>query len=570
LIHSNKATLINSQHLAANTKSLKPPLLHSPTAFPLRKPVKHMPKVLVCDPISEAGLDILRKVAEVEEAIGLPEDELIKKTGDCEAIMVRSGTKITRRVLEHSPKLQIVGRAGVGVDNIDVPAATEHGVIVVNSPAGNTVAVAELALGMMLTLVRKLTPAHNSVVAGEWKRSKFLGTELYGKTLGIVGVGKIGIEVAKRAQSFGMSVIGFDPFLTSARAAQLGIEAVSLEEVWEKSDFITLHTPLTKDTRHLVNAKVLASMKSNAIILNCARGGIIDETALYEAISSGQIGGAGLDVYEVEPPQASPLFSLSNVILTPHLGASTEEAQVEVALDVARQIVDVLGGRPPQSAVNLPPLPPESREFIAPFLNLMEKLGRVQAQIRKGRIEKVEITYCGDLATHDVRALTRVFLKGLLMGTVDNVSYVNAPALAEARGIQVIQTKNPDSPNYQNLVQTKSHRFDEGEMRFRGVDGTIFNGTEPHIVSIQGLRVDVVPEDVLLLIPNHDSPGMVGKVGTILGDANVNIVGMQVGRKAVGERAVMLINLDEPVSDEIIEKIDAVPNLFGARIIDLR
>jgi len=529
-----------------------------------------MPKVLVCDPISEAGLDILRKVAEVEEAIGLPEDELILKTADCEAIMVRSGTKITRRVLENSPKLQIVGRAGVGVDNIDVPAATEHGVIVVNSPAGNTVAVAELTLGMMLTLVRKLTPAHNSVAAGEWKRSKFLGTELYGKTLGIVGVGKIGVEVAKRAQSFGMSVIGFDPFLSSARASQLGIEAVSLEEVWKNADFITLHTPLTKDTRHMVNDKVLAQMKPNAIILNCARGGIIDETALYDAISSGQIGGAGLDVYEAEPPKESPLFGLSNVILTPHLGASTEEAQVEVALDVARQIVDVLGGRPPQSAVNLPPLPPESREFIAPFLGLMEKLGRVQAQIRQGRIEKVEIAYCGDLAAHDVRALTRVFLKGLLMGTVDNVSYVNAPALAEARGIQVIETKNPDSPNYQNLVQTKSHRFDEGEMRFRGVDGTIFNGTEPHIVSIQGLRVDVVPEDVLLLIPNHDSPGMVGKVGTILGDANVNIVGMQVGRKAVGERAVMIINLDEPVSDEIIEKIDAVPNLFGARIVDLR
>ena len=529
-----------------------------------------MPKVLVCDPISEAGLDILRRVASVEEAIGLPEDELIQKTADCDAIMVRSGTKITRRVLENSPKLQIVGRAGVGVDNIDVPAATENGVIVVNSPAGNTVAVAELALGMMLSLVRKLIPAHNSVVGGQWKRSKFLGSELYGKTLGIVGVGKIGVEVAKRAQSFGMKTVGFDPFLSSARAAQLGIEAVSLEEVWKTADFITLHTPLTKETRHMVGEKVLAQMKPNAVILNCARGGIIDETALYNALKNGQIGGAGLDVYEQEPPKDSPLWSLENVILTPHLGASTQEAQVEVALDVARQIVDVLEGRPPQSAVNLPPLPPESREFIAPFLGLMEKLGRTQAQIRKGRIEKIELIYNGDLASHDVRALTRVFLKGLLMGTVDNVSYVNAPALAEARGISVIETKNPDSPNYQNLVQTKSERFDEGETRFRQVDGTIFNNREPHIVSIQGLRVDVVPEDVLLLIPNHDSPGMVGKVGTILGEANVNIVGMQVGRKRVGERAVMIINLEEPVSDDIIEKLDAVPNLFGARIIDLR
>lgn len=529
-----------------------------------------MPKILVGDAIAENGLAILRTVAQVEEKIGLSEAELVEIAPQYDAIMVRSGTKITRPVLEAATKLQIVGRAGVGVDNIDVAAATEAGVVVVNSPAGNTVAVAELAIGMMLSLVRKLIPAHNSVANREWKRSKFLGSELYGKTLGIVGVGRIGVEVTKRAQSFGMTVLGYDPFLSSNRAAQLGIEAVSLEEIWKRSDFITLHTPLTKETRHMVNADVLAQMKPGAILLNCARGGIIDESALYDALKNGKIGGAGLDVFEVEPPKDSPLATLPNVILTPHLGASTEEAQVEVALDVARQIVDVLEGRPPSSAVNLPPLPPETRELIAPFLTLMEKLGRIQAQIAAGRVETIELVYSGELAQNDTRALTRMFLKGLLQGQVDNVSYVNAPSLAAARGVEVIETKRGAIGDYANLVATCSTRNDNGHIRSRQVDGTIFNGREPHIVSIQDLRVDIVPDGTILLIPNHDRPGMIGHVGTILGKHRVNIAGMQVGRKAVGERAVMIINLEEPVSDEVIAELDAVPDLFGARLIDLR
>lgn len=529
-----------------------------------------MPKVLVCDPIAENGIEILKTAAEVDVQTGLSEDQLVQIVGDYDALMVRSQTKITARVLQAATKLQIVGRAGVGVDNIDVPAATQQGVIVVNSPAGNTVAVAELTIGMMISLVRKLIPAHNSLVEGKWLRSKFLGTELYGKTLGIVGVGRIGVEVARRAAAFGMTVLGYDPFLTTQRAAQLGIEATTIEDILKRADFVTLHTPLTKETRHLISAASLSTMKPSAIILNCARGGIIDEAALYEALRSGQLGGAGLDVYEVEPPQDSPLRELQNVILTPHLGASTEEAQVEVALDVARQIVDVLAGRPPQSAVNLPPLPPEAREFIGPFLPLVEKLGRVQGQIAAGRLEKIEIAYCGELAGYDTRALTRVFLKGLLQGSVDNVSYVNAPALAEARGIQVEEKKVPRSGDYANLVETISTRNDDGHVRTRQVDGTIFNGRDPHITSIQNLRVDVVPEGTLLLIPNHDRPGMIGHVGTILGDAGVNIVGMQVGRREVGAQAVMIINLEEPVPSEVIEKLDAVPDLFGARLIDLR
>lgn len=360
-----------------------------------------MPEVLVCDPIAEDGIAILQRAANVTVQTGLKEAQLIEIVSQFDALMVRSQTKITRSVLEAATKLQIVGRAGVGVDNIDVPAATERGVIVVNSPAGNTVAVAELTLGMMLSLVRHIQPAVASMKRAEWKRSAFMGSQLYGKTLGVIGTGKIGTEVIKRAQSFGMNVLGYDPFLTTARAAQLDIEAVSIEEILKRAEFVTLHTPLTKETKHLINAERIATMRDGAFIINCSRGGIIDEAALFDALQSGKLGGAGLDVFEVEPPGNSPLTTLDNVILTPHLGASTEEAQVEVALDVARQISDVFAGRPPQSAVNLPPLPPETREFLAPFLPLVEKLGRVQSQIADGRIESVSISYHGELSEYD-------------------------------------------------------------------------------------------------------------------------------------------------------------------------
>jgi len=530
-----------------------------------------MPEVLICDPISDEGLKILQGAANVTVKTGLKEAELIEIAPNFDAMMVRSQTKITRAVLEAATKLQIVGRAGVGVDNIDVPAATERGVIVVNSPAGNTVAVAELTLGMMLSLVRRLIPAGASMLRGEWKRSAFMGSELYGKTLGVIGTGKIGGEVIKRAQSFGMTVLGYDPFLTTARAQQLNIEATTIDDILKRADFVTLHTPLTAETRHMINAEKIAGMKDGAIILNCSRGGIIDESALYDALKSGKLGGAGLDVYETEPPVDSPLLQLDNVVLTPHLGASTEEAQVEVAVDVARQIADVFAGRPPQSAVNLPSLPPETREFLSPYLPLVEKLGKVQAEIATGRIESVAISYCGELSEYDTSALTRTFLKGLLQPSFEQVvSYVNAPLLAEARGVSVSETKCGKSEDYANLIETRVTRNDDGHQRARQVDGTIFNEREGHIVGIQGLRVDVLPQGTLLVLPNTDRAGMIGRVGTILGDAGINIVGMQVGRKAVGERAVMVISLEEPVPPSVIEQLDAQPDLFGARQVDLR
>lgn len=530
-----------------------------------------MPDILICDAIAEDGLTILQQSGNVSVELGLKEAQLIERASHFDAIMVRSATKITRPVLEAATRLQIVGRAGVGVDNIDIEAATERGVIVVNSPGGNTVAVAELTLGMMLALVRRLMPAHQSTSSGQWKRSQLMGNQLWGKTLGVVGVGRIGVEVIKRAQSFGMTVLGYDPFLTSARAQQLNIEATTVEEILRRADFVSLHTPLTPQTKGLINAEAIATMKDGAFVINCSRGGIIDEAALFEALQTGKLGGAGLDVFEQEPPQNSPLLGLDNVVLTPHLGASTEEAQVEVAVDVARQIVDVLAGRPPQSAVNLPTLPPETREFIAPFLPLVEKLGRLQAQIADGRIESIELRYCGELDDYDTSALTRVFLKGLLQDAFGGtVSYVNAPMLAEQRGLAVTEVKKSKSGDYANLIETCVTRDDNAHQRVRQIDGTVFNGREAHIVGIQGLRVDVVPEGTLLVIPNTDKPGMIGTVGTILGSAGINIVSMEVGRKNVGERAVMVISLEEPVNEDVLDKLNEQGDLFGVKQVDLR
>jgi D-3-phosphoglycerate dehydrogenase len=530
-----------------------------------------MPNVLICDTIADEGVKILERAANVTVKTGLKEDQLVAEVPGYDALMVRSATKITRPVIEAASQLQIIGRAGVGVDNIDVPAATERGVIVVNSPAGNTVAVAELTIGMILALVRRVIPAHNTMTQGQWKRSAFMGSEVYGKTLGVIGVGRIGAEVIRRAQSFGMNILGYDPFLTTARANQLHIEATTIEDILRRSDFVTIHTPLTKETRHLINADSIQMMRDGAFLINCSRGGIVDEAALYEALKSGKLAGAGLDVYESEPPKDSPLRELDNVVLTPHLGASTEEAQVEVALDVARQIVEVLGGRPPQSAVNLPPLPPETREFIGPFLPLMAKLGAVQGQLADGRIESVTLKYCGELSDYDTSALTRVFLKGLLQPSFDQVvTYVNAPLLAEQRGVAVTESRCARSEDYANLIETHVTRNDDGHQRVRKVDGTIFNERDPHIVGIQDLRVDVVPQGTLLIIPNTDKPGVIGRVGTLLGNAGINIVGMQVGRKAVGERAVMVISLEEPVSDEVLAELSRQPDLFGPRQVDLR
>jgi D-3-phosphoglycerate dehydrogenase len=525
-----------------------------------------MSKVLVSENIAHEGIEILRSVAQVDVRTGLKEQELVERIGDYDALVVRSQTPVTRRVIEAGANLKIVGRAGVGVDNVDVAAATERGVIVVNSPAGNTVAVAELTMGLMIALVRRIPAADVHVHSREWKRAQFMGKQLYGKTLGIIGLGKIGTEVAKRAATMGMNLIGFDPFITHERAQELGIELMDdVGDVFQQADFITLHVPLTRDTRRLVNRQTLEMMKEGVYVLNLSRGEIVDEAALADALRSGKVAGAALDVFEQEPPTDSPLLQFDNVIATPHIGASTEEAQTQVAVEVAQQVADVLQGRPPRNAVNMPGIPPELRERLEPYLRLAEKLGVLQAQFAEGRIERVELSYAGDLAEFDTQPLKRAFLRGLMQPFMRSVNDVNAPLIAEQRGIRISEHKTSAHEDYTNLIATKvATTVSQSEM-----SGTVFGKSEPRIISLHGYHIDIVPEGYILFVHNYDVPGMIGKVGTILGNASVNIAGMQVGRIAIGGKAVMALSVDSPVSEEVVQEIlQASDGIIAVKQVD--
>jgi D-3-phosphoglycerate dehydrogenase len=529
--------------------------------------LKIMPKVLVSDDIAREGVEILERVAQVDVETGLREQELVERIGDYDALVVRSQTPVTRRVIEAGARLKIVGRAGVGVDNVDVAAATERGVIVVNSPAGNTVAVAELTLGLMIALVRRIPAADVHVRSQEWKRSQFMGKQLYGKTLGIIGLGKIGTEVAKRAATMGMDLIGFDPFITQERAQELGIELMDdVSDVFQQADFLTLHVPVTRDTRRLVNRQTMEMMKDGVYVLNLSRGEIVDEAALAEALESGKVAGAALDVFEREPPTDSPLLKFDNVIVTPHIGASTEEAQTQVAVEVAQQIADVLQGRSPRNAVNIPGIPPELRERLEPYMRLAEKLGVLQAQFAEGRIERVELSYAGDLAEFDTQPLKRAFLRGLMQPFMrEAVNDVNAPLIAEQRGIRVSEHKTSAHEDYTNLIATKvATTASQSEMA-----GTVFGKSEPRIISLHGYHIDIVPEGYILFVHNYDVPGMIGKVGTILGNAGVNIAGMQVGRIAIGGKAVMALSVDSSVTEEVVQEIlQASDGIIAVKQVD--
>jgi D-3-phosphoglycerate dehydrogenase len=513
-----------------------------------------MPKVLISDDIAREGIEILKRVAQVDVQTGLKEAELVERIGGYDALVLRSQTKVTRAVIEAATNLKIIGRAGVGVDNIDVAAATERGILVVNSPAGNTVAVAELTLGLMIALARRIPAADVHVRSREWKRSQFMGKQLYGKTLGIIGLGKVGTEVAKRAATMGMDLIGFDPFISRERAQELGIELMDdVSDVFQQADFLTLHVPITRDTRRLINQQTIELMKDGVYLLNLSRGEIVDEAALADALRSGKVAGAALDVFEHEPPTNSPLLNFDNVIVTPHIGASTEEAQTQVAVEVAQQIADVLQGRPPRNAVNMPGIPPELRERLEPYMLLAEKLGVLQAQFAEGRIERVELSYAGDLAEFDTQPLKRAFLRGLMQPFMrEAVNYVNAPLIAEQRGIRVSEHKTSAHEDYVNLIATKVATTAQSQSE---MSGTVFGKGEPRIVSLHGYHIDIVPEGYILFVHNYDVPGMIGKVGTILGNANVNIAGMQVGRIAIGGRAIMALSVDSPVPEEVMQQI---------------
>lgn len=526
-----------------------------------------MPKVLVSDPIDQAGLDILSQVAQVDVKTGLSPDELVQIVPEYDALMIRSGTKVTKSVIEAGQQLKIIGRAGVGVDNVDVAEATRRGIVVVNSPEGNTIAAAEHALALMLALSRHVAAADNSVKSGEWQRKQFTGVEVYKKTLGVVGLGKIGSHVAAVARAMGMKLLAYDPFISAERADQLGCRLVDLDLLFREADYITLHLPKTPETTHLVNEKTLALMKPTARIVNCARGGIIDETDLAAAVRAGKIAGAALDVYEDEPLGDSPLRELGRkVVLTPHLGASTEEAQINVAMDVAEQIRDVLLGLPARSAVNIPGLRAELLEQLRPYLQLAETLGNLVGQLAGGRVEELTVRMQGEIAQNDTQPIVIASLKGLLSNALqERVNYVNANIEAKERGIHVIETRDTTVMDYTGSLTLSA----KGSMGHHSVTGVLLGGNEIRVTEIDDFPINVPPTKYMLFTLHRDMPGIIGKIGSLLGSFNVNIASMQVGRKIVRGEAVMVLSLDDPLPEGILAEITKVDGIRDAYTVSL-
>jgi len=528
-----------------------------------------MTKVLVSAPIDQTGIDILSQVAQVDVRTGLPPAELKAIIGEYDALMIRSGTQVTAEIIEAATKLRIIGRAGVGVDNVDVPAATKRGVIVVNSPEGNTIAAAEHALALMLSLSRHVPHAHASTMAGGWDRKTYVGNELYKKKLGVVGLGKIGSHVARVAKAMGMEVMAYDPFISAERAQQLQVRLLALPALFAEADYVSLHLPRTPETENLVNAELLATMKPTARIVNCARGGIVDEAALAEAVQNGVIGGAALDVYAKEPLAAdSPLRSVSQrLILTPHLGASTEEAQENVAVDVAEQIRDVLLGLPARSAVNIPGLTPEVMEQLKPHLQLAETLGLLLSQLAGGDVEQLEVRLQGEFASHPSQPLVVAALKGLLSAALgDSINYVNATLEAKARGIHVVEVKDDASRDFAGGSLQLSSKGSKGD---HSVAGAVFADGDLRITTIDEFPVNVTPSRHMLFTRHRDMPGIIGNLGTVLGEHNVNIASMQVGRRIVRGDAVMVLSLDDPIPASLLATIHAINGIQESHPVTL-
>lgn len=529
---------------------------------------KNILKVLVSDKLNESGLEILKQVAEVDYKPGLSPDELKNIIKDYSALLVRSQTIVTKEVIEAcSSNMKIIGRAGVGVDNIDLEAATNKGIIVVNSPEGNTTAAAEHTITMMMSMARQIAPADASMKRKEWKRSDFMGFEMFSKTLGIVGLGKIGTRVGKAALALGMKVLAYDPFVNEEIAAKLGFELVGLEDIWKRADVITFHVPKTKETTNLLNAETLKKCKKGVRIVNCARGGIVDEAALAEAIKSGHVGGAAFDVFSEEPVKTDNLLlELGNkVVLTPHLGASTEEAQLNVALDVAEQIRDVLNGGLARSAVNLPAMRAETIAQVKPFMSLAQNIGAVAAQLSDGAIQEILIEAKGELAKKNIEPLVVSILKGALSQTVEGVNFVNAPIIAKARGIKIVESKSVETGDYIEEL-TVTIKTDKGK---KLVSGTLVAENTPAIVQIDDYSMSATPVEHMLVTHHQDKPGMIAQVSTILWKNNINISSMHVGRKGPREMSVMVLNLDDPVSDLVAKQVGQIEGVLEAKYVRL-
>ena len=522
-------------------------------------------KILVAEPIAAEGVALLRTSHEVDERPGLGRDELCAILPDYDALIVRSQVKVDAGLIAAGTRLVVIGRAGVGVDNVDLDAATRAGIMVVNAPTGNTIAAAEHTLALLYGLARRTAPADASLRRGEWKRAQFTGLELRGRTLGIVGLGKIGQAIAARALAMEMTVVAVDPFVTAEQAANHGVELVDFDGMLARADVVTVHVPLTRSTRGLIGREAIARLKPGSIVLNVARGGVIDEAAVADALRSGQLGGAGIDVFEHEPPTDSPLLDAPNTLLTPHLGASTAEAQILVAEEVAAQVLDVLDGRSARYAVNAPLLTPETARAIAPYLPLAEVLGRFFAQFSRGGVRTLTLEIAGELAEHDGSPLTAAVLRGLLETSTDErVNLVNAGALAKARGITVVERKTPDAGAFSALLTLSG----ETGGRTTVVAGTVAAG-EPRITQLDDYHLDMAPADTMLITRHMDRPGTVGRVGIMLGEADVNISAMHLARSRPREDALMILALDDDVPESVSEAIrdqEAVRDLWTIRL----
>ena len=525
-----------------------------------------MPKILISDPISPDGVAFLADHAEVDTKYGMKPEELLAVVGDYDALVVRSETKVTAEVIAKGARLQVIARAGIGVDNIDLEAATSAGIAVVNAPAGNTVAAAEHTLALMLALSRNIPDANQSVKSGQWRRSAFMGVEVRNKTLGIAGLGRVGTEVARRAQGFGMRLVGYDPFIPPDYAQRLGVEMMSLDEMLAQSDFITVHTPLTDSTYNLIGPRQFALVKPGARLINVARGELIDQDALLEALDSGRLGGAALDVFAQEPPGDDPLLAHPKVVATPHLGASTEEAQREVALEAAEQVLAVLDGEPARNTVNAPFLAPDAHATVAPYIQPANVVGKLLTHLAGGQVLRATIRYEGEIAQHDTTILKAAVLAGLLApASEEQVNLINAPFLAQQRGLSVTEQRNSTAQEYASLV-TASLETSSGPISIAATSMR----NDAHIVKVNDYWMDITPSaPYLLFVDNQDQPGTIGAVGAVAGRHNINISFMEVGRLTLRGMAMMVLGLDDPVPPAALEEIKALPQINNARLVKL-
>lgn len=527
------------------------------------------PRILIADPLDAEGMQILRAHVDLVELPAISQEDLVATVGEFDGLIVRSRAQATAEVLDagaRDGRLRVVGRAGVGVDNIDVAAATQVGVIVVNAPTGNVLAAAEHTMAMLLSLSRQIPQADKSVRAGEWRRTAFVGVEINGKRLGLIGLGRIASLVAERAQAFGMDVVAYDPYVGKDYTSNLGVELVELDDLLETSDYISVHVPATEQTRNMIDAAALRRCKPGVRLVNCARGGIVNEDALLRALESGHVAGAALDVFTMEPPVGSALLCHPGVVLTPHIAGSTREAQRQVAIDVAEQVVAVLNGQMARYAINTPIIPPKDLEALTPYIDLAERLGRFLTQFEPGMLDRMELAAHGPIAEHDLAYLEAAALKGLLDGVVaERVNLVNARLIARQRGLSLSQRRQQHhSERYENLLTLTVGNSE----RQRLVRGSVLQN-EPHIVSIDDLWVDFVAKGHFLLTWHYDRPGIIGAIGTLLGENDVNIAYMHVGRRSPRGEAIMVLGLDEPIAEHLFPEILALPHNYWVKAVDL-